>query len=314
MNQSMQLIKTISIQYFAPKIYKTWRDIHFDCLRVSINENVVGWNNIKMEKKKSEKRLKCDLDQLHILPIEGDSGEYIDFYHEKFPFAKNLKSLQSYITNICDKKIVHDSDLEDQILKFFMKVFGFEIEGFTKYNEVLNQRENYFKITYSFCKEFKNYSFLKIDNETYDLQKKGVEQGIKSENWITTDSYKFEPSCLVTIEEKRRKILKELESEKEKFEETRSGIEEKLQKNYKQKEEELLSLFKSKKNLLDEREKLLEQKEAKLLAGFQISFKSLKYKNLNDLQAAKFLSDDEKRIICGLLPKQTRSKKWLKNK
>ena len=308
MSEQIELIKTISICYFAPRFFNPVHhqrtDVHFDCLQVAINENVVGWEDIKMEKKINENRMKYDL-KLHTIPMEGDSGEYIDFYYEKFPFAKNLRSLSSYITNICDKKIVHDYDIENQILKFFMKVFGFEIEGFTKYNEVLKQRENYFEITYSFCKEFKNYSFLKIDNETYDLRKKSEEDGIKSKNFRTFDSYKFTPSCLISIEEERRKILKNLESEKETFEKKNSEIEEKLQKEYKAKEEELLSSFQSKENLLTEREKLLEQKEEKLLAGFQTSFKCLKYENLNDLQAAKFLTDDEKRIICGLLPKQS---------
>lgn len=302
----MELIKTISIGYFAPRYFRKKEDINFDCLQVAINENVVGWKNIKMCRTPAKARYDLNLDELHILPIKGDSGEYIDFYFKEFPFAQNLESLSSYITNICDKKIVHDSDLENQILKFFMKVFGFEIEGFTKYNEVLNQRQNYFEITYSFCKEFKNYSFLKIDNETYDLRKKWKEDGIKSQHFETFDSYEFNHSCLISIEEKRREILKKLELEKENFEKKNSELEENLQKKYKQKEEELLSLFESKENLLAEREKLLEEKEAKLLAGFQTSFKNLKFKNLNDLQAAKFLTDDEKRIICGLLPKQSK--------
>ena len=32
-------------------------------------------------------------------------------------------------------------------------------------------------------------------------------------------------------------------------------------------------------------------------------YTKIQYKNLNDLNSAKFLSDDEKRLICGLLPK-----------
>lgn len=32
-------------------------------------------------------------------------------------------------------------------------------------------------------------------------------------------------------------------------------------------------------------------------------YTQIQYKNLNDLNSAKFLSDDEKRLICGLLPK-----------
>jgi len=111
---------------------------------------------------------------------------------------------------------------------------------------------------------------------------------------------------LNSIDVRKKQLEQQFSEKEEKLKEENNQLEENLQKKYKQKQEELLSQFERSKNLLAEREKLLEQKEEKLLAGFQTSFKGLKFKNLNDLQAAKFLSDDEKRIICRLLPKKTK--------
>ena len=74
---------------------------------------------------------------------------------------------------------------------------------------------------------------------------------------------------------------------------------EELKKRFEEKEQKLLAKFEKKEQELT---KILEEKEGKLLAGFQTKFNGLQYRNLNDLQSAKFISDYEKRIICGLLP------------
>ena len=80
------------------------------------------------------------------------------------------------------------------------------------------------------------------------------------------------------------KILKEPRN----YQEIRSKLIKRLTEKFEKKEQELT--------------KILEEKEGKLLAGFQTKFNGLQYRNLNDLQSAKFISDYEKRIICGLLP------------
>lgn len=61
-------------------------------------------------------------------------------------------------------------------------------------------------------------------------------------------------------------------------------------------EEELKEIPELKKKINDLEKKLkLYEKD--------FDYSKIQYKNLNDLNSAKFLSDDEKRLICGLLPK-----------
>jgi len=91
------------------------------------------------------------------------------------------------------------------------------------------------------------------------------------------------------------KILKEPRN----YHEIRSKLIKRLTEKFEKKEQELLAKFEKKEQELT---KILEEKEGKLLAGFQTKFNGLQYRNLNDLQSAKFISDYEKRIICGLLP------------
>jgi hypothetical protein len=101
------------------------------------------------------------------------------------------------------------------------------------------------------------------------------------------DSLEFEG---IKIQEFKDNLIYERELEnKEKM------VREELIKEFEKKEQKLLAEFEKKENLLIE-------KEGKLLAGFQTKFNGLQYRNLNDLQSAKFISDYEKRIICGLLP------------
>jgi ankyrin repeat protein len=101
-------------------------------------------------------------------------------------------------------------------------------------------------------------------------------------------------------EKELRKKEKEL---KEKFERKERTIKEELIKEFEERKkmmtEGLIKKFEEKEKELT---KILEEKEGKLLAGFQTKFNGLQYRNLNDLQSAKFISDYEKRIICGLLP------------
>ena len=66
-----------------------------------------------------------------------------------------------------------------------------------------------------------------------------------------------------------------------------------FEKKFKKKIEEIPEL----KKKINDLEKKLEFCEK------DPDYTQIQYKNLNDLNSAKFLSDDEKRLICGLLPK-----------
>jgi ankyrin repeat protein len=101
---------------------------------------------------------------------------------------------------------------------------------------------------------------------------------------------------LLTLSLENRLKEKEL---RKRFEEKERTMKERLIKEFEEKEQKLLAEFEKKEKELT---KILEEKEGKLLAGFQTKFNGLQYRNLNDLQSAKFISDYEKRIICGLLP------------
>lgn len=61
-------------------------------------------------------------------------------------------------------------------------------------------------------------------------------------------------------------------------------------------QEELKEIPELKEKINDLEEKLKSYKG-------NFDYTKIQYKNLNDLNSAKFLSDDEKRLICGLLPK-----------
>lgn len=65
--------------------------------------------------------------------------------------------------------------------------------------------------------------------------------------------------------------------------------------------QELQEVVKLKNRINDLEEKLKEEKLKSCKGDFD--YTKIQYKNLNDLNSAKFLSDDEKRLICGLLPK-----------
>ena len=71
-----------------------------------------------------------------------------------------------------------------------------------------------------------------------------------------------------------------------------------FKKKFGQELEEVVKL----KNRINYLEEKLKEEKLKSYKG-DFDYTQIKYKNLNDLNSAKFLSDDEKRLICGLLPK-----------
>ena len=69
-------------------------------------------------------------------------------------------------------------------------------------------------------------------------------------------------------------------------------------------EKEFEKKFKKELEEIPELKKKINDLEKKLKSCEKdFDYTKIQYKNLNDLNSAKFLSDDEKRLICGLLPK-----------
>jgi len=148
-------------------------------------------------------------------------------------------------------------------------------------------------LLYAIYKNHLDIAVLLLDN--------GADKDLKNHNGKTAldyaEKYNYtEIIELLTMSLENRLKEKEL---RKRFEEKERTIKKRLIKEFEKKEQELLAKFEKKEQELT---KILEEKEGKLLAGFQTKFNGLQYKDLNDLQSAKFISDYEKRIICGLLP------------
>jgi hypothetical protein len=241
--------------------------------------------------------------------VNGNLIEYV------YPSKKESREFEEYKNYITQKVYIPSryedgsrSDFEDNI-KVVIGTWSDE----TFYKPV--SKNSFIENTFNFFEEK-----LKI-NKNFIEQKlltKKLESGIDGGKATFAKEYFYEldprleinnesiVNIIHSVDDRKKALEQSFEEKEAELVKKADDLKEKLQAKFENKEKKLLEEFQNKENLLTEREKLLEQKEEKLLTGFQTSFKGLNYKNLNDLQAAKFLTDDEKRIICGLLPKQSK--------